>query len=210
MKLRIQGETYADRAEVVDTIGRLEADYLTMADGQARADLLTHIERLKDAVDGRAASAGTNAGGGNGGTDESPSSVPPEPPAAASDPEPEPESEGAEPVCPMCNGEGVLEVEPPLHPSYERCADCDGFGLIYTGSRRGGRAVEDCPTCQGDGFKKRANVPAVEPMPAMRYAQLPEWSGAQLAPDGSGWLPPLPATPPWDGATWDKFYGRWS
>lgn len=210
MKYRIQGETYADAGELIDTIGRLTAEMLEMADGPERVALLEHIERLQTALGPEVESEG-NADDAPAMRDRLPE---PDPAPASSGELDEVDREllehGAKFACPMCDGVGELTYEPPQDPNAERCADCDGWGKVYTGSRVPGYEVEDCRSCKGEG---RVREPVAEyaaiAAPA-KAAEFPGQLGALWDGENSAWLPPPGQQPPWVGATWDSFYGKWA
>ena len=56
----------------------------------------------------------------------------------------------------------------PAAPEYQqarhvrRCADCDGWGVVLSGSRMAGMERVTCPTCKGNGFQGDA-APTVVP-----------------------------------------------
>lgn len=95
--------------------------------------------------------------------------------------------------CPMCKGDGVLAIEPPADPRAERCADCDGLGTVYTGSRVPESATRPCGKCSGAGF---VNLADVTPLPGADYtAPLPTTDKLWYDADDAGtWhLPVDPA-----------------
>ncbi len=65
-------------------------------------------------------------------------------------------------VCPLCQGEGVLSPAPRQSPSWQTCADCDGWGMVATGSRVPDAALIECERCQGRGYA--AEVPSYAPV----------------------------------------------
>lgn len=94
------------------------------------------------------------------------------------------------PKCPMCQGDGLLAVEPPNDPRAERCEDCNGVGQVYTGSLVPESAVRPCGKCGGKGFNDVANVTPLTP-PA--YVVPPAPTGAQWydADDPGTWHLPI-------------------
>lgn len=115
---------------------------------------------------------------------------------------------GAQLLCPTC-GQGVPFPElPPMDKTSERCPNCEGWGKVVTGSRVDGHIWHDCKTCGGEGVIPVTGTQV--PEPARQSAQVPEAPGARWNPDENNWLPPDNAQPPWAGAVWDAFYGKWA
>ena len=114
------------------------------------------------------------------------------------------------PQCAVCNGLGfdlgAGSAEPAYreHEQYRGCGDCDGLGLVLTGSQVPGQDTRECPGCLGRGYVERlpdvAGVDNGEP----RYGS-PAWLGSAQPK-----APPTTAAPggnvqPWQG---DPTIGR--
>lgn len=108
--------------------------------------------------------------------------------------------------CPLCVTPGFVLVSPPpdfdpmqraavmmamgedapevlkRHPDLYRCAKCDGWGDLDSGSRRDVTKRQQCPDCMGKGFRSHAEDKALE------TAQAPQ--------PGLTAVPPLPQAPP--------------
>lgn len=97
--------------------------------------------------------------------------------------------------CDSCGGLGVVPKglkdapEPKAHPNLARCEACDGYGDMYTGSRKPSYDYQPCPECLGNGY---VDVQAVA---AKRRA-------AELS------AMPAPSAPP-PAPTWDPLRGVW-
>lgn len=94
------------------------------------------------------------------------------------------------PRCPMCQGDGLLAIEPPADPRAERCTDCNGVGQVYTGSLVPESAVRPCGKCAGAGFTNVADVitpPAWQP-PATPPVTDAQWYNAD---DPGTWHLPI-------------------
>lgn len=210
MTIRVKGETYADAAELAETIERLGADHAAMPDGPAKVSLGAHIDELYSVLGGYATSG--DGLGGSGDKAPGPPGASPLPPATDDNEGDETDTllDGAGVVCPMCDGSGELAADPPDDPRATRCNDCDGWGKVYTGSRVRGHEVRDCPTCQGGGFVEPPTTVASPPPASRTAAEAPEAPGATWDAVNGNWMRPEGGQPPWPGATWDSFYGKWA
>lgn len=208
--IKVHGETYENVASLNETIDELTAQYEDMPDGAGRMKLAAHVATLRAAAEGS-------------GSDDGAAS-----PADAPEDEPEPmpqeeEEEGeTEPThslieaadygkplaCPLCGNEVPFPESPPLDKFATRCGDCDGWGKVLTGSRVDGNVWRDCKGCNGSGFREDSTASA--PTPLRKAADAPEAPGAIWNADNESWNPPPGVQPPWAGATWDSFYGKWS
>lgn len=207
--LSVKGEKYRSVADVEAAIRKLAADIsLLPEDSDQRAALVEHVGELFAAIPDENASALLEliAGGvvadvetldeaAGGSEDEArPAQL-------------EPTNDNDPPLCPMCQGHGVLAVEPPQDPTTARCPACDGYGKVYTGSRVDGHTTRDCPTCNGGGFiDKQSEIPL--PPPAQRAAAAPAWPNATWNPTTLRWDAP-PEAAPWEGATWNSLEGKY-
>lgn len=210
MAIRIKGETYRDAAELAETIERLGNDYAEMPEGAAKTNLAAHIDELYSVLGGYAPGGdGKGDGGDKAGKVSTASS------SSSTTDEPENDdddalAEGAQFTCPMCGGTGELPHEPPPDPRSARCPDCEGWGKVYTGSLVEGHTVRDCHTCQGQGWVDRSGERAAQPDVNKTAADMPEQMGALWDAKRKFWMPPAGQQPPWPGATWDTYYGKWS
>jgi hypothetical protein len=208
--IRVQGETYDTLDDLVDTIDELDDKLHAMPDGSAeRMKLAAHVETLRAAA---AESGGGESTASPAAPDESP---PDEPPTEDEDEDVEhthslrdAAENGKEIVCPLCGSEIPFPEVPPLDPKVKRCDDCNGWGNVLTGSRVDGHVWRDCPTCNGSGFvdKQGAAVPVL----GNQAAHAPEAPGAVWNAERENWSPPPGQQPPWAGAVWDEFLGKWS
>lgn len=210
MTIKVKGETYRDAGELAETIERLGAEYAGMSDGPEKLSMGAHIDELYSVLGGYA--NGEGGTGGNAGNDLEVSRSPALPPTTDDDDDDEHDAlaEGASFSCPMCEGTGELPNEPPPDPLSDRCVTCSGWGKVYTGSLVEGHAIRECPTCQGQGWTEKAHSFALPPAPMRTAAESPEAPGAWWAEDTKDWNPPVGVQPPWVGATWDRFYGKWA
>jgi phage FluMu protein Com len=213
--IKVQGETYNSAEEVITAIGELGAQLEDLPETHpGRADLARHIERLRNAVTP------------DGAMGDSESPTPQEAATAAESPviegeqqspsvvePPEEEAEDDEIPdgfikCPVCLGGGLLSDEAPVDPDNERCATCNGYGKVLTGSHVQGHEQRDCPTCIGNGYTARRETytPTENGNTA---ATAPGWPGATWNADESRWEPP-PGNIPWTGAVWDALKGTYS
>lgn len=55
--------------------------------------------------------------------------------------------------CPVCGGVIALPDVPPQDPNKETCPDCHGFGMTVTGSLVPERQIDQCSTCNGNGWR---------------------------------------------------------
>lgn len=210
MDIVVQGEHYESREELLGTIEALEEKLAEMpSDTPEHNDLSRHIERLREAASGEAESE-----------TESPTVEPAEP-ASPLAPEEEEEEEyetthdlqdaaenGKILLCPTCGQEVPFPEVPPMDNTVERCSNCDGWGKVVRPTRVDGHVWRDCPVCQGEGVVQKLAAPP--PAPARKAVEVPEAPGALFNPTTEQWDPPAGVQPPWAGATWDPFYGRWS
>lgn len=207
--LKIRGVTYRTFDEVISSVRELAAQYVLLPEDDDRCGpLASHIGELLAALpDERAeelvALMRVEDDGGETATVK--------PPSVLQDDVPEGhvvlENGNVVPLCPMCQGQGVLETEPPQDPFAKRCDSCDGYGTVYTGSRVPGQTTRACPSCSGNGWRLSSNVTDVQ-QPALSAAAVPEWPGAMWDVATLRWNPP-DDTPPWDGATWNDLQGKW-
>jgi hypothetical protein len=208
--IKVQGETYQDADELNSTIGELEAKLEEMSsDTPEHNRLAAHIDTLRAAA----------AESGEGNVTASP--------AAPTEPEPDtPPTEdakevaeqthslrdaadnGKEIICPLCGAPIEFPETPPADAFAHRCPDCDGWGQVLTGSRVDGHVWRDCKGCQGQGFKEENDAPTV--LQKSHAAPTPEAPGATWNAERENWDPPTGQQPPWAGAVWDAFLGKWS
>jgi hypothetical protein len=86
------------------------------------------------------------------------------------------------PACPACEGLGFDltggEPAPVLlaHENFRRCDECDGYGLVRTGSHVPGHDLNACPNCVGRGYLERLPTPQAVPDQAAEYGT-PAWMG---------------------------------
>lgn len=208
--LKIRGVPYSTFAEVEDAVKKLAADIELLPPDSDELDAMArHVgELLESLPDDRAAELlayvtalrSTDPPS----VDASPADVAPDGgdiPAVT-------EPLESPPLCPMCLGHGVLEVEPPQDPTAQRCPACEGYGKVYTGSRVEGNMTRDCPTCNGGGFVDvQPTIPL--PPPLVRAAAAPAWPEAKWDGITQRWLEPLPVNLPWEGANWDGLEGTY-
>lgn len=114
--------------------------------------------------------------------------------------------------CPECGSVGFRPVQLiPLDQETERCSNCQGHGVLRTGSVNEANVVRACGACQGTGFRyKTPETPppgATRPQP-WRFDPVTgqplaggEQGNGPAAPGGwaPGYVPPgqpLPASPP--------------
>lgn len=94
--------------------------------------------------------------------------------------------------CPTCEARGYILVQLRADPATERCEDCDGFGVVITGSRVPGNAEQMCHGCQGRGYRQKAGAeqapqpptwqpPAVAPLPPSAFDYQPAQVGSSNA-----------------------------
>lgn len=210
MAIKVQGETYADEAEVVDTIGKLTAEAFAMPAGKERAELAAHIDRLNAAIEPDALTVAESGDGSDNGGERlaAPSSEPS--PALLEETDVALLEPGMSYLCPMCRGEGELAFEPPEDPNWEKCEACDGWGRTSTGSLVPGYQVSQCSVCGGEGRRPTGEIAAPVANKVATAADVPEALGAVWDAEHSYWMPPPETQPPWPGATWDTYHGKWA
>lgn len=210
MSIKVKGETYENADELRAAINELRGTLEDMPQtGPHHANLAAHIKDLEDALGALTPNAEQEGEAGMVPTDIPPvSDSPPATNDESEETEQDTDDEEEYPVCPMCGGHGTLAVEPPVDTTRERCHACDGHGKVYTGSRVIGHAILECSVCQGQGWTTK-NIYSTEVTTTVGQppAQAP---GAVWDTATNSWLPPIGQNPPWNGATWDSFYGRWS
>jgi hypothetical protein len=97
--------------------------------------------------------------------------------------------------CEHCGGLGMIPKgleaapEPMPHPEYHRCAACNGYGEMATGSLRDGFQTRPCSTCNGNGYIDRVAQDAADRARAL--------------------LEQPPAAPPPPAPVWDASRGAW-
>lgn len=97
------------------------------------------------------------------------------------------------PQCPHCQGLGFDltggEPEPVLlgHENFIGCDECDGYGIVRTGSKVQGHDLHACPKCVGRGFLERLPGPVAVPEQGEPSYGTPAWMGNV---DGSTVAPP--------------------
>jgi rubrerythrin len=209
--ISVQGEKYESLDDLIETIARLQNELEDMPSETPEHEALSrHIERLREA-----AGNGVDASSEFSAEDEAPSA-----PLPAPEEEEEEEAEfthnlreaaetGALLLCPTCGQEVPFPETPPLDQTVTRCPNCDGWGKVLRPSRVDGHIWRDCPVCQAEGVvpKEAAALPFE---PTRKAAPVPEAPGAVWNPLDENWSPPPGAQPPWVGATWDSFYGKWA
>lgn len=208
--IKVQGETYADVGELNAAIEELETTLGDMPDGTPEHEKLAqHVETLRAAAE-------------TSGTGEAASGPVAEPEPVSDEPPKDPKSEeqehthslrdaadnGKQIVCPLCGNDIPFPEAPPLDPNVQRCPDCQGWGNVLTGSRVDGHVWRDCPTCNGNGYvdKRGTSIPVI----GSKAAPVPEAPGAIWNADTETWNPPPGQQPPWAGAVWDTFLGKWN
>lgn len=206
----VQGEHYANVDELNTAIDSLTAKLDEVpSESPEHNDLLRHIERLREAAEGSASVSG----------DDSPT---PEP---SSEAEPEADEQqvtdeghttnireafeqGQHLHCPLCGSEVDYAELPPMDETVVTCPNCKGWGQVVRPTKVDGQVWHTCTICQGNGY---VDKPGVERPPTQpRAAMTPEAPGAVWNATTNDWDAPPGIAPPWDGATWDRFYGRWS
>lgn len=207
--LKVRGVPYRTFAEVEDAVRELSASMILVGDDDdARDDIARHIgDLLANLPDAHAtelltfinlpfASEAAPEMNSGDAADEKASAQTGDPAAAT-----------APPVCPMCLGEGTLDVEPPQDPTAQRCDACEGYGRVFTGSRVPEHAVRACPVCMGRGFKSAEVHQAIQNGFAVA-SDAPEWPGAMWNAETLRWDKP-DSDPPWTGARWNDLRGGW-
>lgn len=125
-------------------------------------------------------------------------------------------------VCPFCDGYGACDADAILRalPSiiekvapfpqssvFERCEECDGWGSVLTGARRGEPGIQPCPKCDGNGYvdvrEQRDTARPLAPAPE-RVDELPEFIGKDPLR-----TPPPEGKPPAIGMVWDQGEYMW-
>lgn len=210
MTIKVQGETYDTPEELFDAILELERKLEDMpSDTPEHNALARHIEVLQAALPGEATpDAGGDAEEGAGEADkpDEPETVAPErAPALVAAPEPEPEQTHE---CPLCGHDLESLPDPPYDPTAEQCPACQGFGVVFTGSRVEGHTWRTCPTCVGNGYIEKASAIPLPP-PAVRAVAAPEWPGATWDATTQRWVPPTNELKPWPEANWDGLAGKY-
>lgn len=208
--IKVQGETYETAEELNAAIAELEVTLGDMPDGTPEHEKLAqHVAALRAAAD--------ESGTGEALVSPAPEVEPvPELPSDDHEPE-EPEhthslrdaaDNAKQVVCPLCGNDIPFPEAPPLDPTVERCDSCDGWGTALTGSRVDGHVWRDCPKCQGNGYTTKAGEAA--PTLGNTAAPVPEAPGAIWNNEAKSWNPPPGQQPPWAGAVWDSFLGKWN
>lgn len=207
--LQIRGVPYRSIEEVESAVKEL-AIQLTLTDRESDRydDISRHIADLLAALPDEIATplfktiTGTDAP-----QDEDPGSLAADSPEVAVS-KTSVTIDGTEyPICPMCNGDGFLHAEPPQDPTTQRCPACDGYGRVYTGSRKQGQETRACPICAGDGWVAAATTTETL-QPKVAAAEVPQWPGALWNQDKLRWDPPE-GDKPWADAHWNDIAGNW-
>jgi hypothetical protein len=89
--------------------------------------------------------------------------------------------------CSACSGFGFNALELPASTSHERCADCNGWGYVRTGSRVESQETLPCETCQGNGWTRKARP--IEVQPPLPPLIVPPANTAPPAPAELGYTP---------------------
>lgn len=63
-------------------------------------------------------------------------------------------------LCPACHGAGCVPDDVKEDPTVERCTDCNGLGVVLTGSLNPEHAAKQCLSCTGTGYRTRQGSPA--------------------------------------------------
>lgn len=207
--LSIKGEKYRSIDDVEKAVRKLAADVMLLPEDSAeRNAAVEHVGLLLDAIPDERASAMLEliAGVPVVNVDELDAAEPDETRRVETHRSVADEIEDA-PLCPMCQGHGVLGAEPPQDPTAERCPACDGYGTVYTGSRVEGHTTRHCPTCAGNGYIGKTSETPLPP-PVRRAAAAPEWPNAIWNPTAQLWDAP-PDAAPWENARWNGMEGKY-
>lgn len=207
--LKIRGVPYSSMTDVEVAITELAADMVLIGDDDdARDGIARHIGDLLSALpDDRASELLAYINSPFTTEQESVRDTPAAEGTGTRGRTGEPADIDSPPVCPLCNGDGWLDVEPPQDPTAQRCPGCDGYGLVYTGSRVPDHATRACPVCMGRGFTSSAPDAVVERDFTVASAT-PEWPGALWNRETLRWDKPE-GDEPWPGATWNDIRGAY-
>lgn len=126
-------------------------------------------------------------------------------------------------VCPICEGYGgadpnvmlralstiVAQVAPfPQSTVFDRCPECEGWGSVLTGSRKGDSGIQPCPYCHGNGYTDKREAAPV-PLASRGVASVPELVDPAQLPDPMRRSPASGGTPPAPGMVWDDVATSW-
>lgn len=126
-------------------------------------------------------------------------------------------------VCPICQGYGgadanvmlaalgsiVEQLAPyPQSTVFDRCSECNGWGSVLTGARRGESGIQPCPKCNGNGYVDKRSDP-LAPI-ASRGVDVPQATAESFAGvDPMRFAPADGGRPPAVGMVWDDVARSW-